>query len=232
MKAVELINRALVLAGIVSVGFDQPEGPEGSDGLFWLNQILGELQTTGLEIPYITEILLPTIAGQEFYDVPNLIVTEAVTFNLDNVRFSMKRVDIKQYKNTFRVNNIETLMYEYYVQRILGGSRIELYFIPNQVYEVTINGRFALSQVTFNTDLSTVIDQYYVSYLMYLLAERLTQWYKISLNPSVKVQLEQFRKRIMKVNPLDHSFEPSRLLSPGGTINWGTVNLSGGWTVP
>jgi len=66
-----------------------------------------------------------------------------------------------------RVDNINSLPYSYRVERELGGSRIYLYFKPESNYVMKISGKYALTDVALNTDLSLLYDTYYIEYLRY-----------------------------------------------------------------
>jgi hypothetical protein len=228
----QLINYAWVLAGIVARDLDEVSGSQGADGLFWLNQILAEKSITARYIPFYTHYTFPTVVGQEIYFVPNIVELETLTFNIDVVRFEMRLDNRRHYFGAPRVDNIESLPYHYYFERVLGGGNIYLYFIPNKIYTMKAVGRFALTQVAATDDLSTQLDAFYQSYLMYELANRLCDWYKISLPPATEKQLIAFRDQFEDLNPMDLTIKTTSTLTKNGGFNWGQVNIGRGWTTP
>lgn len=232
MLAGELVNRAWVLSGIVARTLEDVSGEQGTDGIFWLNQLLAEKATDGFFIPYMTHIQFDTVIGQEIYTFPGLSDVDVLTFNIGPVRFEMFRQNRKAYLGAPRVDNIESLPYHYYFERVLGGGNIYLYFIPNIVYQMKLTGRFFLQDVTFNTDLSTVVDKFYVSYLIYELAGRLCDWYKITLPPNTQHQLDSFRKQLANINEKDLTIRKLSTLNKTIQLNWGQVNVGRGYTTP
>jgi hypothetical protein len=227
-----LIANAWILAGIVARDLDDVSGSQGADGLFWLNQILAEKSITARYIPFYTHNVFNTVVGQETYFVANLVELETATFNIGPVRFEMRLDNRRHYFGAPRVDNIESLPYHYYFERVLGGGNIYLYFIPNTIYPIKVTGRFALNQVAATDDLSTQVDAFYQSYLMYELANRLCDWYKISLPPSTLAQLKKFDDTFADLNPMDFTIKTTSTLTKNGGFNWGQVNIGRGWTTP
>lgn len=229
MRVVELINKAWILAGAVGRDLDQVKGSQGIDGLDWLNIVLSEMAEDGMTIPYIQEVEVTMIVGQEKYFVPNLIQASTVTFNLDEVRFSLIRQQINDFKGSFRVNNINSLMVNYYVQRVIGGSDIYFYFKPSQDYPVHINGKFAVGNVQFNDDLNLVADLFFQSYIMYRLANKLALWYGLTPLPGLANELMAGEHRIKTINSPDMTFKPTGLLMGNQALNWAQINVGRGW---
>jgi hypothetical protein len=232
MLAVELINRAWNLSGLVPRGLDEVTDDQGNDGLFWLNQFLDELSMTGRNIPYVTHGTFNTIIGQEIYTIPSLVQVQELTFNIGPVRYEMVEKNRRRYFGEARVDNIESLTISYYQERILGGTNIYLYFLPSQIFLMKYTGIGYVSNVTFNTDFSTLVDTYYQSYLMYELANRLCDWYKVSLPDQSMATLLSFRDRIQNLNPVDFTVKIVSVLNKMSPFNWGQVNLGHGWTTP
>ena len=128
--ATELINRAYYLSGVVSRKFQSVSGAQVTDGLNLLNEILAEKGITGALIPYYKEYSLALITGQEKYFIDGLIEIETVTFNIDTVRYSMRGKGRKAYFGSGRADDIQTLPYEWRLERVLNGSDIYIYFLP------------------------------------------------------------------------------------------------------
>lgn len=228
----ELINRAYVLAGIVARNLEQVSGSEGIDGLFWLNQLLAEKAVTTKYIPYYTHSTMPTVVGQEIYMVNGLAELEVLSFNLGNVRYSMERDSRKRYFGDPRVDGITSLPFHYYSERVNGGTKIYLYFVPNAVYTLNITGRFALSSVLNDDDLDDVIDNFYQLFLMFELADYLAMWNKITLPPQTQMKLQEYRDIFEDLNPVDLTTNKISTLSSSDSLSWAQINIGRGWTMP
>jgi hypothetical protein len=88
----------------------------------------------------------------------------------------------------------------------------------------TTNG--ALSQ----TFLPMVLDQYYINYLQYRLAERLCTAYNFNVSDNLRKQLLQYMMMISKKSsPIDLSIGKISTLTEVSSINYAMVNLGHGW---
>lgn len=229
MKVGELIAHSFYLSQINSRSLDVLQVDQSKDGLFYLNLMLSEKSVPANYLPYFSELSFTTVQGQETYFVPKLAHISAITFNFDNVRYPLVEMKVNQYKGTPRANNIESLMYSYWARRVNGGMQISFYFKPNQVYNVEITGKVVPDKVNMDTDLSLFFDDYYQAYLMYDLANRMCQFYGITLPPSVKEQLATYEQNIVGVNIIDTTLKIVNVLGRSGVINYAQVNLGGGW---
>lgn len=229
MKVAELIAHSFYLAQINSRSLDVLQVDQSKDGLFYLNLMLSEKSIPSNFLPYYSENSFNTVQGQETYFVPKLAHISAITFNFNSVRYPLQEMKVNQYKGSPRANNIESLMYSYWARRVNGGMQISFYFKPNQVYTVEITGKVVPATLTMDDDLSLVFDDYYQSYLMYDLANRMCQFYGITLPPSVEKQLETYEHNILGVNTIDTSMQIANVLGNSGVINYAQVNLGRGW---
>jgi hypothetical protein len=225
----DLINQAWYLTGIVSRDLQTVEGSQGSDGLNFLNIILSDKSMTGRDIPFYTHPTISCVPGQEIYTIPDLIRLDDLTFNIDTVRFSLKRDYRRRYWDIPRVNTIQSLPVHYYVERVLGGSNIYLYFLPNQAYPLNMTGQFSFPSVTFDTDMLTLVDQFYINYLIYALARRLCEFYNLTFLPQAQEQLDKYEAELKDINVLDFSMAKMSTLQGRAAYGWGWVNLGRGW---
>ena len=231
MLVVELLNRALVLSGIIARDLEQVTGSEGPDALFWLNLALAEKSIDGVHIPYYGYQSFFTIIGQEVYFLADLItVPDAVTFNIGTVRYSMQRDNRMYYFGSARVDDIESLPVHYYSEKVDGGTNFNLYFIPNAVYEVKVKGKYALANVTTDTELDGIVDKYYQLFLMFELAEYMCLWYKITLPPKTQDKLDSLRYKIADLNQMDLTLTKKSTLTRGPDLSYAQVNLGRGYS--
>lgn len=227
----ELITSAYNLSGKVSRDFETVAGSDLADGLTLLNDILSEKSMTARYIPYYGHLSLNTVIGQESYDVSGLILVDAVTFNIGDVRYSMTRRNRRYYFGSPRVDNITSLPGQYYVERMVGGTRIYLYFLPADIYDLKITGKSSLMELQADTDLSS-LDRFYISYLKYLLAKRICQFNSITFAPDKEATLKEIEDQLDNVSETDMTVQKSSTLSRGTAYNWGQTNIGKGWTAP
>lgn len=149
-----LITDAYYASGIVSREFETLEGSQGWLGLNVLNDILSDKTIDKGMIPYYSKYDFFAVAGQEMYFIPNLEELETLTFFINNVRYQMREVDRIQYFGSARANNINSLPFNWHLERIVGGANIYLYFFPQTNYPIEAWGQFRLTSVTMNQDLS------------------------------------------------------------------------------
>lgn len=225
----ELITRAFNLSQVVSRELETVTGQQLNDGLTWLNALLSLKSAFSRLIPYYQEYDFPAVINQEKYFVPNLVQPETLTFNIGPVRYSTQPTSRKAYFGTGRVDNISSLPFSWHFERVLGGSNIYLYFLPNDQYPLKIWGKFGFENVSLNQDLLLTYDEYYIDYLRYRLALRICSEYGIPFQQQAMDELRELEEAMTDVSPPDMVLTKfSTLQGPTG-INWGDINIGRGW---
>ena len=125
-----LITRSWYLSGIVARNLQVVTGDQITDGLMLLNALLDFKQIETDLIPYWTYIGMPLIGGQEYYYLPNVADIELGTFNIGPVRYPMQQRQRKAYFGSSRVDNIQTLPFDWNFNRGEGGGTLSFYFLP------------------------------------------------------------------------------------------------------
>ena len=151
-----LVTRSWYLSGIVARNLQVPTGDQITDGLMMLNALLDFKQIETDLIPYYTYIEMPLVGGQEFYFLPNVADIELATFNIDVVRYPMEQTGRRAYFGSSRVDNIQTLPFNWNFNRGEGGGTLALYFLPQANYPFKMMAKLFLNDVTLQTDLSNV----------------------------------------------------------------------------
>jgi hypothetical protein len=229
----QLITGAYYSAGVVSREFETVSGTQISDGLLWLNNIITDKEVDNSMIPYETTYTFNAVIGQEIYFIPNLVEIDTLVFFLQTVRYAMKYTKRNEYFGSSRVNNINTLPFQWYFERQMGGGNLYIYFTPDQNYPMELHGIFNLTQVTLNQDLSLVFDQFYTTYLRYSLADRICSEYNYKTPENVYRQVSKYEAFISKKSrELDLRMTKTSTLQRRGSINYAFVNLGHGWVVP
>lgn len=227
----ELITRSWYLSGVVSRDLETVSGDQLNDGLQMLNAFLAIKTANQRLIPYYQELSFQTIIGEGKYFIDNLILAETVAFVLEQVRYPMQLVGRHEFFGTARANNVQSLPYMYFIERCLNGSDLYLYFFPDKVYEFKIHGKFSLANVALNQNLLLTLDQYYIEYLRYGLAEYMCQEYNITFQPQSQKRLDQLEAMIFDISPLDFTIRKKSMLQrQSGPDIYGQVNIGKGWT--
>lgn len=226
----QLVTNAFFLSQVVSRELETVGGQELSDGLTWLNALLSLQWVNSRLIPYYQEFDFPAVSQQEKYFVPNLVIAETLTFNIGPVRYSTQPSSRKSYFGSGRVDNIYSLPFNWHFERVLGGSNVYLYFIPDNNYPIKIWGKFGFTDVTLNDDLLVVYDEYYIDYLRYRLAARICSEYGIAMQPQAMAELQELEESMVDVSPPDLTMTKySTLQGKGKGITWADISLGRGW---
>lgn len=229
----QLITRAYYLSQVVSRELQTVSGAEVTDGLYLLNALLDFKRTDLNLIPYYQEFNFTAIQGVQKYHIDNLLDVDSLTFNIGPVRYPMMDMSRKAYFATPRVDNIESLPMSYRIERSLGGADIYIYFLPADNYVMTIFGKFALTDVTLETDLSAVYDTYYIEFLRYSLAEYICSEYGTTFPDKSQQKLDQMTKKLQLVSPKDLTLnKQTYFTNPGWGVDWQSINLwKGYWPI-
>lgn len=227
-----LISEAFYTSGIVSRNFQTVAGDQEQTGFLKLNEILSDTAIEEDMIPYFTTSYdFNAVPGQEMYFIPNLSDPETLTFFINTIRYQMRKESQDLYFGAARAENVESLPYNWHCERCLGGCNLFIYFFPDTAYPMQLTGRFRLQTVTINQDLSLILDQYYINYLQYRLADRLCTAYNFAPSPSLTKQLLQYQQMISKrSSPMDLRINKISTLTPSQSINYAQINLGHGWT--
>lgn len=156
-----LISDAYYASGIVSREFETVSGTQYSTGLQWVNDILAEKRVDDSMVPYEKTYTFNAIQGREVYFIPKLIKIDTIVFYLDQVRYSLNYTQRNQYFGSPRVENINSLPFEWYFERDTKGGNLYIYFSPDQNYPFEIKGVFDMEPLVQGQNLlanETVFD--------------------------------------------------------------------------
>lgn len=226
----KLITNAWYLSGVVARNLQVVTGDQMSDGLDLLNiSVLAVKSANTRLVPYFQQYNFNMVIGQEMYFVPNLIGIETMTFYIGTVRYSMLPQKRIQYWGSGRIDNIQSLPFSWDMQRTLNGSNVYVYFVPDQDYPSVIWGKFALADVALNQDLELTIDQFYIEYLRYALAEQMCTEYNLPFQPQNAKRLAELENIILTISPPDLSMQKLTALGMETGVNYADVNIGRGW---
>ena len=149
-----LVTDAFYVSGIVSRDFERPTGAQFEVGLNVLNNIITDKTIESDMIPYYTKYSFNAIPGVETYFIPGLETADTLVFFLSSVRYQMREVHRIQFRGSPRAN-VNSLPFNWNLERCVGGALISLYFFPDQNYPLELWGLFRLPPVTLNQDLQS-----------------------------------------------------------------------------
>lgn len=228
--ATQLINRAWYLSGIVAQNFETVSGAQVSEGLYLLNALLDVKAFDLRLIPYYRTYDFTLTVGQEKYFLENVLDIQTFTFFLDgDVRYPTTKMSRDAYFGTGRINNIQSLPFQWYGERLENGMNLYVYFLPQQPYAAQISAKFALTDVDLNTDMTQYYDNYYIEYLRYALAEYMCENYDMEFPPNKMKTLKEIENKLAFVSPPDLTISKTNFISNKTGIDWQQANLGRGW---
>lgn len=231
-NVLSLLTQSLYLSGVVSKDFNQPTSNQNEDALMCLNDILSEKSVDDAMNPYYTKYEFDAEAGEQEYFIDNLIQVDTLTFINGSVRMPMQYVARDAYYGETRAVNTDSMPYMYYYERERGGARLYIYYPPNQAYPFTLWGKFGLdSEVGYFDDLSAVYDRFYLAYLKAAVAERLCDYYAITVPRQLEKLLVQYDVVFSnQISPPDLTVTGMSVFGRYVWPNWGFINIGNqGW---
>lgn len=225
----KLITNSYYLSGILARNLQTITGDQLQDGLDLLNAWIAIKSANLRLIPYFSQFNLVANIGQEKYFIPNLIAIETLVFFIGPVRYSMLPQKRVTYTGSGRIENINSLPFSWHIERCFGGSNFYIYFPPSQNFPLTIWGKFALASVNINQDLLLTLDQFYIEYLRYGLAEQICAEFNIPLQPQAYNRLKEIEKIITDVSPADLQMQKMSSLTKHTSYNYADANLGRGY---
>ncbi len=227
--ALQLITRAYYLSQVVSRELQVVTGSQITDGLYLLNAILDSKGSDLREIPYYQEHIFNSVQGQELYFIPGLLSVDSLTFNIGPVRYAMNEETRTSYFAQYRIDNVQSLPFQYRIERTLDGANLYMYFVPADVYVMKMWGKFGLTEVALNTDLSLLYDFFYIEFLRHELALYLANEYGATVPDGVMANYKILEKKVMDVSPPDMSIRNLNYFGNAPGLDWQVINLSGGY---
>lgn len=227
--ALQLITRAYYLSQVVSRELQVVTGSQITDGLYLLNAILDSKGSDLREIPYYQEYIFNSVQGQELYFIPGLLSVDSLTFNIGPVRYAMNEETRTSYFAQYRIDNVQSLPFQYRIERTLDGANLYMYFVPADVYVMKMWGKFGLTEVALNTDLSLLYDFFYIEFLRHELAVWICNEYGATVPDGVMANYKILEKKVMDVSPPDMSIRNLNYFGNAPGLDWQVINLSGGW---
>lgn len=227
----KLVTNSFYLSTVRSRTFQTVSAADVADGVDMLNEILAFQSINKRLVPFYSrkdDLVLQI--GVEKYFLENVIEIDTFTFNLDgDVRYPSQVVDRTKYFSNGRPNNVQALPFIWHQERVLNGTDLYVYFLPNQEYTTNLTVKYGLTQVTQFTDLLDYYEMGYIRYLRYKLAQAICQDYGVEFaQDSVKV-LESLEHDLQWVSAPDLTLNVMNTMGGEYCFDWQTANLTNGW---
>lgn len=229
--ALNLITDAYYISNIVSRDFESLDGNQADIGLQFLNEVIADKTVEIGMIPYRTNATFTGVVGQEAYPITDLIEIDTLVYFIDDIRYPMRAMDANRYFGRGRADNINSLPYQYHVERNFDGATIYIYFPPVDTYTFEYWGRARLAQIaTLTQDLELTLDKFYTSYLKYALVERLCDEYGMQMMPGPAKRYQSYVRYIKKKSAtMDTTSTKRSTLQRQTYINYAQVNIGDFW---
>lgn len=228
--ASQLLVKALRTTGLAPADIgNQPTSRMMVDALDLLNEILSQINSDGALLPYTTTTFIDLTAGQQTYQIPNLIQWQAIAYYLQDIRYTLYYSARTDYYSSNRADNILSLPYQFHVERTLGGSEISMYFFPQEDYPLQITGLFGFNSVNMGQDISNLFDTYYLKYLRLQLADSICNYYNVPLPANSARELMVIKKQIKRLNNPDLSAQVVPLMGGANFPSYAQANFRNGF---
>lgn len=214
----ELITKAWTLSGIVAAQAETVSGDQLKDGLEHLNDFLALQNANARMIPYIRVEHLTCIPNSEELFVKHLLNIDALTLQEEEPRsYALQTLPLLGRKEYFTHDYPSFLRPRFYhLEKTKGGSLLFLSPTPDKAYPLKLVGKFGLTEVSYNDDLSLFYDRDYLLYLRYGLADTLCDFYNHPF--SAKGKFKEIENKLRDLSPLDLSMEKNSLFNLGRSI--------------
>ncbi len=211
----ELITKAWNLSGIVAAQAETVSGDQLKEGLDHLNDFLALQNANSRIIPHTRVQQLTCVAHSEELFVEHLLSLDSLTLTEEKPScYLLQSLPLLGRKDYFNQNYPSFLRPRFYhLEKTKGGSLLFLSPTPDKAYSLKLVGKFGLTEVNPNDDLSAIFDRDYLLYLRYGLADYLCDLYNHPF--SAKGKLKEIERRLLDASPLDLSMEKISMFHSG-----------------
>lgn len=182
-------------------------GKRITEGLYYLNALLDELEGSPEEIAYYDNLIFNLVAGQRTYsisrdlgaDVTANKITEFKSVSLlsGEINYPVKILDEQYLNGSYYQNTTRALPQYCYTNNSVSASEITFFTIPDKIYECRVTGKFVLSNLNLSENISNV-PGYYHLFLEYSLARVLADHFPGSLwTPKMEQRYDDMRENII-----------------------------------
>lgn len=164
-------------------------GNDQSKGIQYLNELLGSYSANGLMITveqYVTYLVnigqrYITLGPADFVPLPDIITQnrlvnlENAWVELDGITYPLIDEKRTEFFSSYKYEPLQGLPRYIIVLPQTNITTVQIFPAPSQPYELHIYGKFQLTNVTANSDLSE-LPTYYLRYLRFALARDLAMY--------------------------------------------------------
>lgn len=211
--AAELVQQSFYLANVKDPE-EALEGYEISQGLNLLNAIITQWSSLSVYIPAYTLLPINTVAGTYLYTLNTIIVDllEASYYDSANIKYDLAIIDLKR-QNTLNYQDTTVqlrpnLVFPQNDQSTVATqtTKIFLYPIPNDVYNVTLYAKTFINTFDYSDELTT-LPAWYFKVLKYQLANDLSTEYETVLPARFDKEYDKLIKELKATTKKDFSVQ-------------------------
>lgn len=233
----DAIISALYLIGELGVG-ETPDNFMLSTGLEIMNEILDGYSNAGIYIPFLTTITFELIAGQSRYRVSDVVPADIDSNRIIDLAFANYTVDPytqqpityplsiitkATYYDNVVLQKLQTRPQVIFLDKQANESYITVYPVPDRNYLTTIQAKIALTNFSYNQDLTEVPPSMY-GFIKYAVARELRSYYPSSnWNETAEDKYQEYLANLKATNEIDVSIRSTTLLNISQPFYWQSI---------
>lgn len=189
--SVDITVNDLIISAFSTIGIYSPYKVLGGDdtltGLYHLNELLDYFQSSGIYIPFFSEIFFNMTVGKGEYIISNnvsadithnpIIELSYVNIFYNDVSYPVSIVSYDQLDDNVRNTQINARPNQVILQKGIDTSKVIFWPLPDLVYDCRLRGKAYFSDVQLQDHMSEVPGYYHI-FLRYALARQLIGIYK------------------------------------------------------
>lgn len=226
----DIIMRSYYLMGELSPD-ELPTASQISEGLYYLNDLLDFFSSSGIFIPFVTELKFNLVANQDKYTISNNVPADVVADQIveidycnvirDNISYPVRLISRSELFNNTRLVNIKTRPGLVILNRQELFSEIQFYPTPVFPYECNLRIKSYLDSLEL-LDVLNEIPRFYYRFLRYALARELSSVFpSSSWTPKLEKEYEFMYQQVVAATDIDMTIYPDNILmDPFGELTY------------
>ena len=230
----DVIVNALYLTGELGVG-ETPDAFMLTTGLELINEILDQLSSDSIYVPYLTTLSFDFVPGQATYSISDMVAADVTADRIVDLSFANYQlpssdatalvypliiISKAEYYDVVRQTNLQARPGYIFLNKQAAASYVTTYPIPDQPYPCTLGVKCMINKLGAQDDLSSLPPNYY-GFLKFAVARRFMAYYpSANWPPQNEEQYSQYFQILKNTNETDLTVRPSAILSAKDPFYW------------